>query len=114
MTQVPPGGGSSLLAQYLKVEKDTGKTPPKLEQYRKEKAPECLQYIFDLFNDFYCGGEFSYSELESWQRTMNLTLEWFEADTIRLLWLEKRTFEVQQQMKANPTNPPRRRKQGRK
>lgn len=88
-----------MLSQLQKVEKESGKTPPKLKEYREKELPVCFQYLSDLFDDFYTGGDFSYTELKNFQETMGLTLEPYECEILRQLWLEKRVSEAEHNAK---------------
>lgn len=115
MTAKVPGGGSSLLSQLQKVEKESGKTPAKLKAYRDKETPIQFQYLSDLFEDFYTGGNFTYTELKNYQETMGVNLEPYECEILRQLWLEKRVSEMEQDAKLRETQMPRKgkRKRGR-
>lgn len=88
------------------VEKQSGKTPEKLEAYRNAQIPICFQYLSDLFEDFYNGGNFSYTELKNYQDTMGLTLEPYESEILRQLWLEKQVIQLEQDAKLRETQTP--------
>lgn len=95
---VPPiGSKSSLYDNLCKVRQQTGKTPSQLEQFENVKVPEHLNYILCYFHDFYNGDQFSYTELQAWQRFAGIDLNYQEAELIRQLYLERAAFDYKRQ-----------------
>lgn len=107
---VPPvGGKSTLYNQLCNIRKQTGKTPPQLQAYEDSKLPEELAYIYGYFRDFYNGGQFSYTELQSWQAFSKIELTYIEAELIRQLCLEHQHFTFKRQQAHQEylvNNPP--------
>lgn len=103
-----------MLSQLQKVEKESGKTPPKLQEYRDKELPVCFQYIADLFEDFYTGGTFTYTELKNYQDVMGLELEPYECEILRQLWLEKSVSDYERDAKLREAETPRKGKKGRR
>ena len=106
---IPPiGGKSSLYDQLCNVRKQTNKTPPQLQAYEDATLPSELAYIYGYFRDFYNGGQFSYTELQSWQAFQGIKLSYNEAELIRQLCLEhlhfvtKRRQAYQDHLANNP------------
>lgn len=97
MALPPIGGKASLLSQLEHVQKVTGKTPSQLEEYQSRKLPKELAYIYLYFQDFYNGDQFSYTELQSWQHFMGFNIEYWEAELIRQLCLERTAFDFKRQ-----------------
>lgn len=96
--KVPPvGAKSSLYDQLSNVRKQTGKTPLQLEQYENAKISEEFTYILRYFADFYNGDQFSYTELQAWQSFTGIDLNYWEAELIRQLFLERMAFDAKRQ-----------------
>lgn len=91
------GSKASLLSQLQHVKKVTGKTPSQLEIYENTKLPPHIAYIYHYFYDFYNGDQFSYTELQSWQKFIGFDLEWWETEIIRQLCLERLAFDYKRQ-----------------
>jgi hypothetical protein len=97
MALPPIGATSSLLTQLEHVRKVTGKTPSQLEEYESKQLPKELAYIYLYFQDFYNGDQFSYTELQSWQKFIGFDLAYWEAELIRQLCLERLAFDFKRQ-----------------
>lgn len=91
------GSKASLLEQLKQVKKVTGKTPSQLAEYESKSLPRSLAYIYHYFQDFYNGDQFSYTELQSWQKFIGFELAYWEAELIRQLCLERLAFDFKRQ-----------------
>lgn len=95
---MPPVNSKSCLYDNLvNVRKQTGKTPLQLEQFEKSKISEKFDYILRYFYDFYNGDQFSYTELQAWQSFTGIQLDYWEAELIRQLFLERVAFDYKRQ-----------------
>lgn len=93
----PIGASASLLDQLKKVRQVTGKTPSQLEEYESKQLPKEFAYVYLYFQDFYNGDQFSYTELQSWQKFIGFDLAYWEAELIRQLCLERSAFDYKRQ-----------------
>ena len=91
------GSKATLLSQLRQVQKVTGKTPAQLEEFENKILPAELAYIYHYFQDFYNGDQFSYTELQSWQKFIGFELAYWEAELIRQLCLERLAFDFKRQ-----------------
>lgn len=98
LNTAPIGSEAPLIKHLRSIKKQTGKTPPKLQEYEEKQAPSHFKYLLDLFYDFYNGQQFSYTELQSWLNLTCITLEPWEVEIIRQLCLEKDTFDSKRQL----------------
>lgn len=95
----PFGSNTPQLTHLTQVKKITGKTPPQLAAYENSSVPESLEYIYKLYLDFYNGERFSYTEFISWQKYLDIKLDYRESELIRQICLEHYAYLAERQAK---------------